>query len=400
MINCAEYIWRATNRKGLKQQGRMCAGSLSSVRSELESKGFQDIHCKAHRSFFSYGMRVSSKDVTHFYQQMAIMLSAGLPILQALLLLSKELKSARLRIICHQVRQKLSEGIAFSSALSEYGRHFDLLSCTLIKAGENSGKLTLILKQLAAQRLQTSRMRQKFKKALMYPVSVLIIAMAVVILLLIFVVPTFEAMFQDFNAPLPWMTQVILEASEFLKIYGFMLGVILLGVSFGFYQLYRRWYFWRFRWDAFQLKIPMLGPCLQGIIMARFANILAIMLDSGVSLLEALEIVRPILKNAVYYQASYAIEKDILNGVAFKEALAATHLFAPFFIQMVAIGEASGRLADMFEQVFHVYACEVDDCVTQFQTLMEPIIMVFLGLIIGIIMLSMYLPMFEIGSIL
>ncbi|MFU8797969.1 MAG: type II secretion system F family protein [Gammaproteobacteria bacterium] len=355
---------------------------------------------KPRREFFSTRRKtINSKDITLFVRQMASMLTAGIPIIQAFELIASGQTNLHFQERLASIKTDVESGTAPSDALRKYPRLFNTLMCNLIQAGEQSGTLDTMLNRIAHYREKTEHLYAKVKKALLYPTAVIIVAVLVTAILMVFVVPQFESLFQGFGADLPFMTRIIVQFSHFIKAYiAVFLGAGVL-FSIGILQLHKRSEEFAYFIDKLLLRLPIIGVLLTKAIIARFSRTFATTFAAGLPIVDALSAVSGATGNRVYAQTTLLIRDSIATGQSLQTALKGSALFPPMALQMIAIGEASGTLENMLSNIADFYEAEVDTTVDNLHTLLEPVILIVLGLLIGGLIFAMYLPVFQLGKV-
>lgn len=395
------FHFRAVDQKGIIFEGDLEAPNLKDAKRQLQARGLFNIECKA--KFvppwkYLQNHKVDSKDITTFARQMATMLQSGIAIVQAFEIVAKGTENEAVHDLVMDLKRRVEQGSNFGDALSAYPQYFDSLFCTLVQVGELSGTLETMLDRVAMYKEKSESLRRKIKKALMYPTAVIIVAIIVTAILLIFVVPQFEDLFKSFGAELPAFTQMVIHMSEFVQKTWWL---ILLGgiAAFSIFRsAKRRSPKFRAFLDKWILKVPILGPILNKAIYARFARTLSTTFAAGLPLVEALTTVAKACGNDVYYQAVIFIQEELALGNQLNQAMRLTDKFPAMVVQLVAIGEESGSLDHMLERVAAIYEEEVDAAVDGLSSLLEPLIMVILGVLVGGLVVAMYLPIFQMGA--
>ncbi len=394
------YQFEGIDKKNHKISGEIMAPTLPRARTLLQIQGVNVLKIKKKSiSIFNREKKVKSEDISLFTRQMATMLSAGIPLAQSLSIIAEGDPAGALGKLAAKIKMDIENGSAFSIALRKNARYFDELYCSLIESGEQSGTLDTMLDRIALYKEKTDSLKRKLKKALYYPIAVIIIASVVSAILLVKVVPTFKDMFQGYGAELPTFTQLVLNMSDALQNYG--LYILSTMIMLGYISLY----FYRTN-SAFQhalqryaLKLPVLGNILKQTIIASFARTLSTTSAAGVPLTEALESVAKASNNIVYRTAIIEIREGISTGQRMRATMKKTGVFPNLVVQMVGIGEESGALEDMLGKIALTYEEQVDTSVDGLTSLLEPIIMVILGTVVGGLVIAMYLPIFKMGSI-
>ncbi len=394
------FVWRGKNRNGKKQKGEIVARSPAMARAELRNKGIiANKLRKKTAPLFSQSKRITAKDITIFTRQMATMLIAGIPLVQAFDIVSKGLTNPKMQSLVFEIKTKIEGGATFAESIDGYPKYFNRLYCSLVDAGENSGSLDIMLDKIATYKEKIESLKGKIKKALFYPSAVIAVAILVTAALLIFVVPQFEKLFKGFGADLPALTQLILDLSAFFQQYWWIIFAAMAGTVILFFKAVRRYEKLARLIDRIVLKLPILGSILQKSAIARFSRTLAITFAAGVPLVDALKTVAGSTGNFVYYDATMAIRDQVTNGQQMHQSMQEVNCFPSMVVQMVAIGEESGSLETMLTKVADFHEEEVDNAVDSLSSLLEPLIMVILGGLVGTLVIAMYLPIFKIGSV-
>lgn len=394
------FVWEGTDKRGVKMKGEQPAKSANLLRAELRRQGITPtiVKPKPKPLFGSAGKPVTPKDIAFFSRQMATMMKSGVPIVSALEIIGGGQKNPRLKQMINQIRTDIEGGSSMHEAISKHPVQFDELYRNLVRAGESAGVLETVLDTIASYKENIESLKGKIKKALFYPVMTITVAIIVSAILLIFVVPQFEATFRDFGADLPAFTKMIIGASNLMVAYWWALLAILVGGILGFIFLYRRSPALQHSMDRLVLRIPVLGEIMQNSAIARFARTTAVTFKAGVPLVEALESVAGATGNTVYEKAVYRIRDDVAVGYPVNMAMKQTQLFPNMVVQMTAIGEEAGALDTMLFKVAEYYEQEVNNAVDALASLIEPLIMVILGVLIGGMVIGMYLPIFKLGA--
>ncbi|EWH10045.1 type IV pilus biogenesis protein PilC [Catenovulum agarivorans DS-2] len=395
------FIWQGVNRRGLKVNGELPAESIKAARDTLKQQGINPTKLKKKpKPLFGGGAKkITAKDIAVMTRQLATMLSAGVPLVQSVELISKGNENANMRRLLMEVGLGIQSGTPLNEVLRQHPKYFDDLYCDLVMAGEQSGALEGIYDRIATYKEKSEALKSKIKKAMTYPIAVLSIASIVTIILLIFVVPQFQEIFASFGAELPAFTLMVIGMSETLQAHGPKIAVAVAIGIFVFVRSYKNSRKLRDKVDAYLLKMPIFGMILNKASLARFARTLATTFAAGVPLIEALDSAAGASGNAVYRNAIMNIKAEVSAGMQMNIAMRNTKLFPDMVIQMVQIGEESGAIDDMLNKVATVYEQEVDDAVDGLSALIEPMIMAFLGVVIGGLIVAMYLPIFQLGKI-
>jgi len=394
-----EYVfeWEGRDRNGKAVRGELRAGGEAMVSASLRRQGILVNKIKKRRT--SGGKSIKGKDIAVFTRQLATMLKAGVPLLQSFDIVARGSPNPRLTRMLTDIRSDVETGTSLSAAFRKHPMQFDALYCNLVEAGEAAGILETLLERLAVYQEKTIELQNKIRSALIYPVAVLVVAFVVVAVIMIFVIPSFKEIFQSFGADLPLPTLIVIAISEFFVQYWLL---IFGGIGMGVYTLLESWRRspkMQMSMDRLLLKVPIFGPLVHKAAVARWSRTLSTMFAAGVPLVEALDSVGGAAGNAVFTSATEQIQRDVSSGTALTASMQATGIFPNMVLQMSSIGEESGSLDQMLGKVADFYEQEVDEAVKGLSTLMEPIIIVVLGTIIGGIVVSMYLPIFKLGQV-
>jgi type IV pilus assembly protein PilC len=401
----ATFTWEGTNKQGKLVRGETTAVSIDAVKAELRKQGVIPKAGKVKRKGKSLfggrkGKRIVPGDIAVFSRQMATMLKAGVPLVQAFDIVGQGHSNKNMTNLIMAVKADVEAGGTFASALAKHPLYFDDLFVSLVDAGEASGALEDLLDKVATYKEKTEALKSKIKKALTYPIAVLVVAIVVTAILLIFVVPTFAGMFAGFGADLPAFTMMVVNLSDFVIEWGWLILIGIIGAIAGFVQTKKRSRKFREKLDVISLKIPAFGALLYNSAIARFSRTLATMFAAGVPLVEAMVSVASAAGNSVYTKEIMRVRDDIASGTTLQSSLSQNKaLFPNMLIQMVGIGEESGALDEMLAKVADYYEAEVDDAVDNLTALMEPLIMSFLAVVIGGLVIAMYLPVFKMGEV-
>jgi type IV pilus assembly protein PilC len=394
------YDWVALDKRGKRMKGDMPAKNASLVKAELRRQGMnpQTVRERAKPLFGSSGSKVKPGDVAIFSRQIATMMASGVPMVQSFDIIADGQKNVRFKNILTDVKQSIEGGAALHEALRQYPLQFDELYCNLVHAGETSGVLDTVLDTVATYKERTEAIKKKIKKALFYPMMVLAVVFLVVMIMLLFVVPVFAKTFADAGAGLPAPTQILVNASKFMQSYWWVvIGVVVGGIAAIIIAKKRSLKFAHFL-DRMALKMPVMGNIVRNSAIARFARTLGVTFRAGVPLVEALDAVAGATGSVVYGDAVRQMRDDIAVGHQLQLAMKQTGLFPNMVVQMTAIGEESGSLDNMLFKVAEFYEEEVSNAVDTLSTLLEPIIMVVLGTLVGGIVIALYLPIFKLAG--
>jgi type IV pilus assembly protein PilC len=391
------YLWEGFDRNGRSVRGEMKGASETVVTTTLRRQGIRI--AKIRRQTFRGGSKVNEKDITFFTRQLATMLKAGVPLLQAFEIVARGHKNARFSRLMMDIKGRVEAGSSLSQAFREHPAHFDALYCNLVNAGETAGMLDGILDRLATYKEKILAIKSKIKSALFYPISVIVVAIVVIWVIMVWVIPAFKQVFANFGANLPAPTLIVMGISDFFVSYWWLMAAIIFGTITGFFFMVRRSETFRFAVDRISLKLPVIGGILEKATIARWTRTLATMFAAGVPLVESLDAVAGASGNAVFIAGTRKIQTDVSTGTSLTNAMLNTGLFPSMVTQMTQIGEESGSLDGMLSKVADFYEREVDDAVAALSSLLEPVIIVFLGVVIGGLVVAMYLPIFKLGSV-
>ena len=397
------FTWEGRTRQGMTKKGSMEAASEAAVMSQLRAQMIMPVAVKAKPRDLLEGIeflkgQVKTRDLVIFTRQFATMIDAGLPLVQCLEILAEQQPSKRFQEILRDVKSDVEQGSTFADALRKHPKPFDDLYVNLVQAGEIGGILDTILNRLAIYLEKADSLKRKVKGAMIYPSTILLVSIGVIILLLVKVIPVFQKMFDDFGGALPGPTQMVVSVSEFLQAYILMiLGAVAVIVVL-FNQARARSEKFRYQSDAIFLKMPVFGSLLKKVAVSRFSRTLGTMISSGVPILDALEICARTAGNKVIERALMRTRAAISEGRTIAEPLEASGVFPGMVVQMIAVGESTGAMDAMLAKIADFYDDEVDAAVAALTSLMEPFMMVFLGGTIGAILMAMYLPIFKIAE--
>ncbi|NLC60733.1 MAG: type II secretion system F family protein [Gammaproteobacteria bacterium] len=399
-VTLETFVWEGTDKRGQKMKGEEQAKSANLLRAELRRQGIRPTVVKAKPKplFGSAGKTITPKEIAVFMRQIATMIKSGVPIVQALEIIGSGHKNPRMATMINAIRLDIESGSPFNEALGKHPVQFDELTRNLVKVGEAAGVLETVLDTIATYKENIETLKGKIKKALFYPATVVVVAILVSAILLIFVVPQFEQTFQSFGADLPAFTQLIISASRFATSWWWAILGIVLAAGLGFIFAYKRSVALQHFIDRSMLKIPVIGQILHNAAIARFSRTLATTFKAGVPLVEALESVAGATGNTVYEKATLQIRDDVAVGYQMNMAMKQVNLFPHMVIQMTAIGEEAGALDTMLFKVAEFYEEEVNNAVDALSSLIEPMIMIFIGIVVGGMVIGMYLPIFKIAA--
>ncbi len=395
------FVWVGTDKRGTKMKGETPAKNANLLRAELRRQGITPtvVKPKPKPLFGAAGSAISTKDIAFFSRQMATMMKSGVPIVSSLEIIGTGHKNPRMRKMVESIRTDIEGGSSLHEAISKHPVQFDELYRNLVRAGEGAGVLETVLDTVANYKENIEALKGKIKKALFYPTMVIAVALIVSAVLLIFVVPQFEDVFKSFGADLPAFTQLIVAASRFMVAWWWLILFIVIGAVVGFFFAYRRSPSMQHGMDRFILKVPVIGQIMHNSSIARFARTTAVTFKAGVPLVEALGIVAGATGNKVYEEAVLRMRDDVSVGYPVNMAMKQVNIFPHMVVQMTAIGEEAGALDTMLFKVAEYFEQEVNNAVDALSSLLEPMIMVFIGVVVGGMVVGMYLPIFKLASV-
>ena len=391
------FEWEGKDRKGKQVRGEIRAASENIVQASLRRQGVLPTKIKK-RSTRS-GKAIKPKDIAIFTRQFATMMKAGVPLLQTFDIVGRGNPNPSVTKLLSDIRAEVETGTALSSAFRKYPKYFNALYCNLIEAGETAGILEALLDRLATYMEKTEAIKSKIKSALMYPIAVVVVAFVVVTIIMIFVIPAFKSVFSSFGADLPAPTLFVMAMSEFFVSYWWLIFSVIGGGIYFFMQAWQRNEKMQMVMDRILLKVPVFGVLVEKSCVARWTRTLSTMFAAGVPLVEALDSVGGAAGNSVYLNATTNIQREVSTGTSLTTAMTNASVFPSMVLQMCAIGEESGTIDHMLGKAADFYEAEVDDMVAGLSSLLEPIIIVFLGTLIGGIVVAMYLPIFKLGQV-
>jgi len=395
-----QFLWEGKDKRGNKVRGKSLATNEMALRADLRRQGVAATRVKTQgKSLFGGGGSVSNEDIAVFSRQLATMMSAGIPMVQAFEIIGNGHEKPAMQKLVLDIKSNIEGGSTLHESLAKFPLHFDSLFVNLVEAGEQAGALESLLDKIATYKEKTEALKKKIKKALFYPIAVLCVAVIVSLILLIFVIPQFEALFKGFGADLPAFTQMVVNLSRFVQHQGWWCALLIGGAFWTFFYFLKRSRKMQLAMDRIMLKIPIIGPILTKSAIARFARTLSTMFAAGVPLVEAMGSVAGATGNIVYEEAVYRRKDEVATGQRLQRAMENTGLFPNMVIQMIAVGEESGALDTMSGKVAEFYEAEVDNAVDSMSSLLEPMIMAILGVLVGGMVIAMYLPIFKLGSV-
>jgi type IV pilus assembly protein PilC len=394
------YVWEGINRKGEKVSGELPGQNPALIKIQLRRQGITPGKVRKKTvSLFNGGKRIKPLDIAMFTRQMATMMKAGVPMLQSFDVIGEGFENPKMRKLVAEIKQDVAAGSSLTHALRNKPRYFDELYCNLVDAGEQAGALDTLLDRVATYTEKTEILKARIKKAMTYPVLVLLVAAFVSGILLVNVVPQFQSLFEGFGAELPVFTQWVIGLSQFMQQAWWLLFGVLIATVLGLRHGYRHHPRLHDAIDRALLKLPIVGTLLSRSAIARYARTLSTTFAAGVPLIEALGSVSGATGNVVFKQAVKRIGQDVASGMQLSVAMRSSGVFPNLAVQMTAIGEESGALDDMLDKVAGYYESEVDTMVDSLTSLMEPLIMVVLGVLVGGLVIAMYLPIFKLGEV-
>jgi type IV pilus assembly protein PilC len=391
-----QFTWTGKDKAGKIVKGETRGPGEASVSAHLRRQGITVTKIKKTASGRG---KVTEKDITLFTRQLATMLKSGVPLLQAFDIVGKGHDNPAVSRLLLDIKTDVETGSSLQQSFRKFPLYFDDLYCNLLGAGEAAGILDTLLDRLATYKEKILAIKSKIKSALFYPISIIVIAFIITAVIMIFVIPAFKKLFTSFGADLPGPTLVVMAVSDFFVAYWWAIFAIVGGGVYGFFYAWKRNKTMQRRMDQLMLQIPVFGPLVRKASIARWSRTLATMFAAGVPLVEAFDSVAGAAGNAVYYDATKAIQREVTSGTSLTVAMQNTDQFPSMVLQMVAIGEESGALDSMLSKVADFFEGEVDDAVAAISSLMEPVIMVVLGTLIGGMVIAMYLPIFKLGQV-
>ena len=392
-----QYVWEGKDKRGHKVRGKALAVNEQALRADLRRQGVAPTRVKS-PSKIRGGGKVLPQDIAVFARQLATMMSAGIPMVQAFEIIGNGHEKPAVQKLVLDIKANIEGGSTLHESLAKHPLYFDDLFVNLVEAGEHAGALETLLDKIATYKEKTEALKKKIKKALFYPIAVLVVAVIVSVILLIFVIPQFESLFKGFGADLPAFTQMVVNMSKFMQHEGWFVGIVAAGGIYGFMYFHKRSRNMRRFLDRMALKFPIVGPILVKSAIARFARTLSTMFAAGVPLVEAMQSVAGATGNIVFEEGTLRMKDEVATGQRLQRAMENTGLFPNMVVQMIAVGEESGSLDTMSAKVAEFYEAEVDNAVDSMASLMEPMIMAVLGVLVGGMVIAMYLPIFKLGQ--
>lgn len=395
------FVWQGTDRRGKKAKGEIIGTNQASAKAQLRKQGItaNTVKKKPKSLFGERGKAITPADISIFTRQLATMVKAGVPLVQAFDIVAEGVDNPSMRNIIIGLKNDVSGGSSLAGSLKKHPNHFDDLFCNLVEAGEQSGSLETMLDRVATYKEKTEALKSKIKKALTYPIAVVVVAIVVTAILLIKVVPQFAETFTSFGSELPAFTLFVLNISEFTQAWWYIILAVIVVALWIFGTMRKKSRKFANWVDKMMLKLPIIGDIVEQSVYARFSRTLATTFGAGVPLVDALDSVAGAAGNAVYADAIKTVKEDVTSGTQLNVAIRSVAMFPSMLMQMVAIGEESGSLDEMLEKVANHYEAEVDNKVDGLTALLEPLIMSVLGVLVGGLMIAMYLPIFMLGSV-
>jgi type IV pilus assembly protein PilC len=393
------FRWEGRDKKGKRLKGRSIAPDEAALRADLRRQGIAPSRIRKQSGVLKKGGSVKPMDIAVFSRQLATMLAAGIPLVQGFEIVGAGHEKPAMQKLILDIKSDVEAGTSLHEALAKHPLYFDDLYINLVEAGEQAGALDGLLDKIATYKEKTEALKKKVKKALFYPAAVLAVAIVVTIILLIFVIPQFESLFKGFGADLPAFTLMVINLSRFVQANGLYIAAVIAAAVWVFFYFKKRSKRMREFLDRAALKMPIIGPILNKAAIARFARTLSTMFAAGVPLVEALESVAGATGNIIYENAVMRMRDEVATGQRLQRAMETTELFPNMVVQMIAVGEESGSLDTMAGKVATFYEAEVDNAVDAMSSLLEPLIMVILGVLVGGLVIAMYLPIFKLGSV-
>ena len=378
-------------------RGEVVAKDEEEARKKLQRRGIR--HLRISKGKTARKRRITQEDITVFTRQLATMMKAGLPLMQAFEIVARGHSNPSMTEMLMQVRSDVEQGSALGKSFSKYPKYFDRFYCNLVSAGESGGVLESLLDKLAVYKEKTQAIKKKVKTALTYPIAIIVVAIALIFIMMMFVLPAFKEVYANMGAELPSLTQLVMSLSDLFVDYGWIMIILLIVSAFGLYKLHEKSPTFQKRIDALILRLPVFGAIVRKATIARWARTTSTLFAAGVPLVEVLDSVAGASGNILYEEATQDIRAKVTQGLSLTSSMQSTDMFPNMVIQMAAIGEESGSLDDMLNKAAEFYEDEVDNSVSRLSHLMESIIMVVLGSLIGILLIAMYLPLFNLGNV-
>ncbi|MDT8371097.1 MAG: type II secretion system F family protein [Gammaproteobacteria bacterium] len=395
------FLWQGTNKQGRRIKGQQSGQNINAVKAELRRQGITPVKVKKKPKdlFTPRKPAIKPGDIAVFSRMLATMMASGVPLMQSMQIIGEGHENASMQDMILDIKADIESGTTLAESLSKFPLHFDDLFISLINAGEQSGTLESLLNEIATYKEKTEALKAKIKKALVYPTAILVVAFLVTAILMIFVIPQFEALFTGFGADLPGLTKMVIHVSQVFQEYWWLIFGSIIGTIVAILQAKKRSRKVQHFFDRLLLKIPVIGIIMEKGAIARFSRTFSTMFKAGVPLVEAMISVAGATGNIVFSEATMVMRDEVSTGTQLNTAMRNSDMFPNMVVQMVAIGEESGALDAMLAKVADFYEREVDDAVDNMTALMEPLIMVVLGGLIGTLVIAMYLPIFKLGAV-
>ncbi len=395
------FLWQGTNKQGRRIKGQQSGQNINAVKADLRRQGITPIKVKKKPKdlFAPRKPAIKSGDIAVFARMLATMMASGVPLMQSMQIIGEGHENASMQDMILSIKSDVESGTSLAESLSKFPLYFDDLFVSLVNAGEQSGTLESLLNEIATYKEKTEALKAKVKKAMVYPASILVVAFVVTAILMIFVIPQFESLFTGFGADLPGLTLMVIHLSQVFQEYWWLIFGSIIGTIMGILQAKKRSRKVQYFFDRFLLKIPVIGMIIEKGAIARFSRTFSTMFKAGVPLVEAMVSVAGATGNIVFSEATMEMRDEVSTGTQLNVAMRNSELFPNMVVQMVAIGEESGSLDAMLAKVADFYEAQVDDAVDNMTALMEPMIMVILGGLIGTLVIAMYLPIFKLGAV-
>ncbi len=395
------FLWQGKDKTGNRTKGEISASNLNMAKALLRRQGITPLKVKRKPKdlFAPRKPPIKPADIAVFSRMLATMMSSGVPLMQSLQIIGEGHENASMQEMILAIKADVESGTSLAQALGKYPLHFDDLFVNLVNAGEQSGTLETLLHEIAVYKEKTEALKSKIKKALVYPIAILVVAFIVTAILMIFVIPQFQSLFEGFGAELPALTQLVINISIFFQKWWWLIFGSIIGAVFGIIELKKRSRKVQHFFDRMLLKMPVVGIIMEKGAIARFARTFSTMFKAGVPMVEAMVSVAGATGNILFEEGTMKMRDEVSTGTQLNVAMTHSELFPNMVIQMVAIGEESGSLDAMLAKVADFYEAEVDDAVDNMTALMEPLIMAFLGGLIGTLVIAMYLPIFKLGAV-
>ncbi len=399
-IQATTFKWEGKDRKGTKVSGEMQGTNPALVKAQLRKQGVLVTKVNKKSTLFAKrGKKIKPLDVAFFTRQLATMMKSGVPIIQAFDIIAEGTENPNFQKLILEIKTDVAAGNTLADSLRQHPKYFDDLFCNLVESGEQSGRLESLLDRIATYKEKTEALKAKIKKAMTYPIAVVVVAIVVTAILLLKVVPQFKEVFANFGAELPAFTLMVINLSEWLQSWWFIILIGLIAIGYTYTQAHLRSKKFRDAQDRILLKAPIVGDIIYKAAVARYARTLSTTFAAGVPLVDALDSVAGAAGNVVFYNAIVQIKEDVSAGSQLNFSMRTTNVFPSLAVQMAGIGEESGNLDGMLDKVADYYEAEVDNAVDNLTTLMEPMIMVVLGILVGGLIIAMYLPIFQLGAV-